>query len=66
METRQRTVLKAVLWSALGWLVMAVVGFWFTGSVAAGGGMAAINTAVGLITYVIYERIWARIAWGRA
>ncbi|MEM9350525.1 MAG: DUF2061 domain-containing protein [Pseudomonadota bacterium] len=65
METKVRTVVKAVLWSLIGFAVMAMVGFAATGSFAVGGVMALVNTAIGLLTYVIYERLWARITWGR-
>ena len=65
METRRRTVVKAVLWAALGWVTMGLVGLAFTGSLAAGGTMASVNTVVGLVCYVIYERIWAAVQWGR-
>lgn len=64
METRQRTFVKSVLWTALGLVVMAGVGFVFTGSLRTGGGMAVINAAIGFITYLLYERLWARIPWG--
>jgi uncharacterized membrane protein len=65
MDTRKRTLLKAVLWNLLGLLMMVLVGFAMTGSVALGGAMALTNTLIGLICYVLYERIWSRIAWGR-
>lgn len=65
METRTRSLVKAVIWSALGFLVMALVGLAFTGSLAVGGVMAVLNTVIGLITYVLYKRLWARISWGR-
>ena len=65
METKKRTLLKALLWNVLGFLVMAGVGLALTGSFAIGGAMAVINTVTGFITYILYERIWARIAWGR-
>ena len=65
METRTRSLVKAVIWSALGFLVMALVGLAFTGSLAVGGVMAVLNTVIGLITYLLYERLWARISWGR-
>ncbi len=65
METRARTLVKAVLWGAIGLVVMAAVGLFLTGSAAIGGAMAVINTAVGLAMYVVYERVWARISWGR-
>ena len=65
MESATRTWVKAGHWALIGLLVMAVVGFVATGSLVTGGAMAVVNTAVGLVTYVIYERIWARISWGR-
>lgn len=65
METRQRTVVKAILWTLLGMIVMAVVGLAFTGSIAVGGGIALINAIVGFLSYLIYERVWSQIRWGR-
>lgn len=66
METRSRTLTKALIWQLIGLAVMLVVGWALTGSVALGGGIALINTAIGFITYFLYERLWSRIGWGRA
>ncbi|WP_180886958.1 DUF2061 domain-containing protein [Ruegeria sp. THAF57] len=65
METRRRSVVKAVLWNAMGLIVMTLVGVVATGSAAIGGTLAIVNTAIGLTFYVIYERVWAGITWGR-
>ena len=65
METRKRTLTKAVLWQLLGVVVMAGIGWAMTGSASIGGGLALANAAVGFVTYVLYERVWARIGWGR-
>ncbi|PJE30804.1 Uncharacterized membrane protein [Pseudooceanicola antarcticus] len=65
METKTRSLLKGILWTLFGFVIMSLVGLAFTGSVTTGGLMAFINATLGLITYVIYERIWARIRWGR-
>lgn len=65
METRQRTLIKALCWQATGLVVMAAVGWALTGSAALGGTFAAINGAIGLLTYVAHERIWAHVRWGR-
>ncbi|WP_224825840.1 DUF2061 domain-containing protein [Cognatishimia sp. MH4019] len=64
-ETRTRTIVKAVIWNLIGLAVMALVGFLLTGSWGIGGAMAIINACVGLTTYIVYERIWAHIQWGR-
>lgn len=65
MESRTRSVIKAVIWNLIGLLVMAIVGFLMTGSLTTGGVMALINAAVGLTMYIFYERLWAGIHWGR-
>lgn len=65
METRRRSVVKAVIWNLIGLTVMALVGFIATGSFVTGGGMAVVNTSIGLVMYVAYERFWAGIGWGR-
>ncbi|MEX5727160.1 putative membrane protein [Rhodovulum iodosum] len=65
METPRRTLIKAVLWNAIGLLSMALVGLALTGSAAMGGTMALANTVVGFVCYLFYERLWARIGWGR-
>lgn len=49
----------------MGLLSMAGVGYAATGSLAVGGGLAVANTIIGFICYVIYERVWSRIRWGR-
>lgn len=65
METRARSVVKAVVWNLIGLTVMAIVGLILTGSLAVGGGMAVINTVLGFTMYLGYERVWDRISWGR-
>jgi uncharacterized membrane protein len=65
METRARTLVKSLLWTLIGLVVMALVGLVFTGSLAVGGAMAAINATLGFLTYLVYERAWAHIGWGR-
>ncbi|MEX0328619.1 MAG: DUF2061 domain-containing protein [Ruegeria sp.] len=65
METRQRSVVKAVVWNAMGLAVMTLVGLVATGSAAVGGALAVVNTAIGLTMYIVYERVWAGISWGR-
>ncbi len=65
METRRRSVLKAVIWNLLGLVTMTLVGLAATGSAAIGGTLALVNTALGFTLYLVYERVWAGIRWGR-
>ena len=66
METRGRSIVKAVIWNLIGLFSVSVVGFLATGSLGTGGAMALINAAMGLTLYFVYERIWSGIQWGRA
>jgi uncharacterized membrane protein len=65
MESGKRTIIKAILWNILGLLMMLLVGYLASGSWQLGGTIAFANTAVGVVCYIIYERIWAQVGWGR-
>jgi len=65
METRRRTLVKAVVWNLIGFAMMSLVGLIMTGSVFVGGTIALINTVIGLSCYFLYERFWTHIRWGR-
>ncbi|OUS39147.1 hypothetical protein A9Q94_00205 [Rhodobacterales bacterium 56_14_T64] len=65
METRTRSLVKALIWNIIGLASMALVGFLATGSIAVGGAIALINTAIGFTLYLVYERLWSRVRWGR-
>ena len=66
METRRRSLVKAVIWNGIGLLTRTLVGLAATGSVALGGTLAVVNTLVGFTCYLVYERVWAGIGWGRS
>lgn len=65
METRQRSIVKAVVWNLIGLAMMFTVGYLATGSASVGGTVALINTGIGLTGYFFYERVWSGIRWGR-
>ncbi|MDU8927136.1 DUF2061 domain-containing protein [Alisedimentitalea sp. MJ-SS2] len=65
MDSPRRSIVKALCWNLLGFVSMSLVGLAMTGSMAIGGAMAVINTALGFTLYLFYERLWARIGWGR-
>jgi uncharacterized membrane protein len=64
METRKRSLVKALVWNAIGLASMTLVGVVATGSAGLSGAMALINAALGFASYLIYERVWTRISWG--
>jgi len=65
MDSNVRLVIKAVTWQASGLFSMMLIGFLFTGSIAAGGGIALAGAATGFVAYFLHEYVWARIAWGQ-
>ena len=65
MESRVRSLVKATIWTLIGLIVMSMIGLIFTGSLVTGGIMAGVNSLIGLGTYLIYERVWASVSWGR-
>lgn len=64
-QTKTRAAVKATIWTLMGFFVMVIVGFVMTGSLSTGGKMAVLNSAIGMVTYFLYERLWDRINWGR-
>jgi uncharacterized membrane protein len=65
MENQKRTWAKALTWQASGFVIMIAVNYLFLGSLQQSMGLSALLTGMGLITYVIHERLWARVRWGR-
>lgn len=65
MELRRRTWTKALTWQMVGLAVMTAVNYWYLGDWRQGAALSMLLTVQGLITYVIHERIWARVPWGR-
>lgn len=65
MESSKRTFAKAFCWQITGLMSMSLIGYVFTGSFSEGGMIAVVGTVFGFVSYVVHERIWARIGWGR-
>lgn len=65
MDSQKRTLLKALTWQALGLVSMTLVGLAHTGSLTAGVSLAASSMVVGFVFFLIHERVWNAIRWGR-
>ena len=64
MEYKKRTWTKALSWQAIGLLMMSVVNYFYLGDLHQGLGLSLLLTVQGLLTYVVHERLWARVRWG--
>ncbi|WP_223424558.1 DUF2061 domain-containing protein [Tateyamaria pelophila] len=65
MDTTLRLITKALTWQVAGLITMTAIGFVFTGSIAAGGGIALSGAIAGFVSYFLHEVAWSKIAWGR-
>lgn len=66
MDTRKRTILKALTWQGLGLFTMTAMGLIYTGSLTSGATLALSSMALGFVFFLIHERIWNAIGWGRS
>ncbi|WP_168708466.1 DUF2061 domain-containing protein [Hydrogenophaga sp. PAMC20947] len=64
MENNKRTWAKALTWQTSGLIIMIGVNYLFLGNLQQSMGLSALLTGMGLVTYVIHERLWARVRWG--
>lgn len=65
MDSTIRLLTKAVTWQVAGFFSMMLIGFLFTGSVAASSGIAFAGSVAGFVSYFLHEMAWARVSWGR-
>jgi len=65
METRTRSIVKAVSWQLVGLVTMTLLAFVVTGDLGAAGSLAIIGAISGFMCFFIHERVWAHIRWGR-
>jgi uncharacterized membrane protein len=66
MDRPLRTVVKAISWQALGLVSMTGITYAITGSVAEGGLIAVVGAITGMFSFILHERVWTRISWGRS
>jgi len=64
-ETHIRTIVKAVTWQLLGLVTMTLIALAVTGDLTASGGLAIVSALTGFVCFILHERVWARVRWGR-
>lgn len=65
MDTSARLLTKSLTWQILGFIMMLIIGYLFTGSVAAGGALALVSVSIGFVSYFLHELAWRKVSWGR-
>ena len=65
METRARSIAKAVSYRCLGSASTALIVYAVTGKISVSAGAGAADAIVKLSLYFVHERIWNHINFGR-
>ena len=66
METRTRSIVKAVSYRILGSAVTALIVLLLTGKASLSAGAGALDMVIKIGAYFLHERIWDHIPFGRA
>ncbi|MCY0148868.1 DUF2061 domain-containing protein [Hoeflea sp. G2-23] len=64
MDSKIRTIVKAITWQILGLAVSGALAWFYTGSVITALSFAFSTATSGLAFFIVHERIWARVRWG--
>jgi uncharacterized membrane protein len=64
-EHNKRTVAKAITWQIIGFTAMMCIAFLYTGATQVAVSMSITTMLMSSVSYVIHERVWNRINWGR-
>jgi len=65
METKSRSLAKAISYRALGSFSTAALVFLFTGSWKMSVSAAALDSIIKICLYFLHERLWNHIYYGR-
>jgi uncharacterized membrane protein len=65
METRRRSIIKALSWRVFATVITGTVAYVLTGKASFAMEIGLIDTAIKLVVYFAHERIWQRIEYGR-
>lgn len=64
-ESRKRSLVKALIYRVICTILSFVVPYLLTGDWAFSVSFGLIYSAILIIVYYLYERVWNRIGWGR-
>tara|TARA_B100000700_G_scaffold232895_1_gene257960 strand:- start:501 stop:1226 length:726 start_codon:yes stop_codon:yes gene_type:complete len=65
MDTKKRTLVKALTWKIFTFFSLAIMGYVATGSIRQAVGFSLTYQIYSFIMYNIHERIWNMFTWGR-
>lgn len=64
-ETDARSVVKAIVYRVIIIISIFIITYATTGRIVDAATITGLTAISGTIIYYLYERVWARIKWGR-
>lgn len=64
-ERFSRSLLKSISWRIVGTLDTIIISYLITGELAFALSIGGIELVTKMILYVVHERVWNKINWGR-
>jgi uncharacterized membrane protein len=64
METRKRSLVKALSYRVIGFMVTFVTTWLFTGSFRVGATVGGVDCIIKICMFYGHERLWRRVQWG--
>lgn len=65
METRKRSIAKALSWRFFATMITTLVVFLLSGEVVFAAKIGVLDTTIKLAAYFAHERFWLRVSYGR-
>ncbi|MCH9685091.1 MAG: DUF2061 domain-containing protein [Deltaproteobacteria bacterium] len=66
VETRRRSLAKALSWRVIAWSITAAVAYAFTGKVGFALSIGFADSVIKIFAYYMHERTWMTVDFGRA
>ena len=64
-DTAKRSLVKTLTWRVAGSTSTFTIAYLVTGNVGMSSGIAVIQMLVNTVLYLIHERAWNRVEWGK-
>lgn len=66
MESKTRALAKALSWRAVATVTTGLIAWAVTGKLEVAASIGALDVVFKLVEYYLHERLWDRLAFGRA
>ena len=65
MDTNIRTLAKTITYRLATFVLTYLITMLLTGQQTTSAGIAILSLTAGSLTFIIHERIWTRVKWGK-